>query len=87
MLHETLRAMIDKGMPITPELMAGLKTKETKNQPRNDLRNGLILTGVGIGVVMIFGKIGCIALFLGVAFLIASLVEKRNKNGKQPPKP
>lgn len=87
MLHETLRAMIDKGMPITPELMAGLKTKETKNQPRNDFRSGLILMGVGIGVVIIAGKVGWIVLCLGVAFLIASLVEKRNKNDEQPPKP
>jgi hypothetical protein len=87
MLHETLRAMIDKGMPITPELMADLKTKETKTQPRNDFRSGLILTGVGIGLVMFIGKVGWIVLFIGLAFLIASLVEKRNKNDEQPPKP
>ena len=40
MLHETLRAMIDKGVPITPEFLgrsAG-KSEDQPRQPRNDFR-------------------------------------------------
>jgi Domain of unknown function (DUF6249) len=88
MLHETLRAMVEKGVPIPPELISNqMSAREGQaGRPRNDLRNGLILAGVGIGVVMLAGKAGWIILFVGVAFLIASMVENRNKNDTQPPK-
>lgn len=88
-LHETLRAMIDKGVPIPPEILGRSvgKSEDQPKHPRNDFRSGLILTGVGIGLVMFIGKVGWIVLFVGVAFLIASLVEKGNKNDDQPPKP
>ena len=90
--NETLRSMIEKGMPITPELVDSLKAKRpvtAGNGPgarqRNDLRNGLILMGVGMGVVMLAGKPGWIVFFLGVAFLVCALLEKP-KNPDQPPK-
>jgi hypothetical protein len=79
--HETLRAMIDKGVPITPELLAHSR------DPRNDLRSGLILVGMGTGLIVLGGKVGLILLFIGVALLIVWLVEKRNKNDEQPRKP
>jgi hypothetical protein len=93
--NETLRAMIDKGLPITPELVDSLKSKRseaegegTGNRSHKDLRNGLILTGIGIGIVVLCGKPGWIVLFLGVAFLLIGMLNlgKGNKNGDQPPK-
>jgi hypothetical protein len=90
MMHETLRVMIEKGVPVTPELIASLTTKEkgrheTENsQTRYYLLPGLILTGIGIGVVSLAGKPGLIVLFIGVAFLIVWSVEKKNK-GNEPP--
>jgi hypothetical protein len=99
MANETLRAMIEKGLPITPELVASLKSKSpdaegagtdstTGNRSHKDLRNGLLLTGIGIGVVMLCGKAGWIILFLGVAFLLIGILNigKGNKNSDQPPK-
>lgn len=80
--NETLRAMIDKGLPITPELVDSLKSKQPKTetggpggQSHKDLRNGLILTGIGIGVVMLCGKPGWIVLFIGVAFLLTGMLK------------
>jgi hypothetical protein len=76
MMHETMRAMLEKGVPIPPELFADGKT--SLNIPsvsaRNDLRNGLILIGAGVSIIILAGKIGLIPLFIGVAMLIAWLI-------------
>jgi hypothetical protein len=85
MLHETLRAMVDKGVPIPPELLNKSESDLTK-RPRNDLRSGFILTGIGIGIVLFIGKPGWIILFLGVAFLVIASLENKDKNNDQPPK-
>lgn len=81
MLHETLRAMIEKGVPIPPELL----TKPNQDSPsqdrpyraRNDLRGGLILVGVGAGLIMVAGKVGWILVFIGAARLVVWLIEDR----------
>lgn len=92
MLHETLRTMVEKGVPIPPEMFKKTEhefmehDKSTDKRPRNDLRNGLIFIGIGIGVVMLTGKAGYIILFLGVAFVVASFLEKKDKNDAPPPK-
>jgi hypothetical protein len=86
MLHETVRAMVDKGVPIPPEMF---KTADNASKrPRNDLRTGLILIGIGSGLVFLHTQgAGFIVLFLGVAFLIASFFDKKNRNDEQPPQP
>jgi hypothetical protein len=85
MLHETVRAMVDKGVPIPPEMFK--TTDNASKRPRNDLRTGLILIGIGSGLVFLNTKAaGFIVLFLGAAFLIASFFDKRNRNDEQPPK-
>ena len=89
MLHETVRAMVEKGVPIPPEMF---KHEENESplfaggakRPRNDFRKGLILAGVGIGVVIVAGKAGWIVLFMGIAFLVASLFEKDKSDGQPP---
>ena len=81
MQHETMRAMIEKGMPIPPELL----TKPNQDSPsqdrparvRNDLRGGLILVGVGAGLLMLAGKVGWILVFIGAARLVVWLIEDR----------
>lgn len=93
MLHETLRNMVEKGVPIPPEMFQKTErgfmdhAKSGRNHPRNDLRTGLILTGMGIGIVLFIGKPGLIILSLGVAFLVIALLEKKDRNIDQPPKP
>jgi Domain of unknown function (DUF6249) len=100
--HETLRAMIEKGVPITPELLAQLKSKDPgDSQPKDGSRHllpGLICSGVGIallignlnsnrsGIPGIPAFAGWIVLFVGVAFLIVWWVERKNKNDAQPPR-
>lgn len=93
MLHETLRTMVEKGVPIPPEMFQKTdrgfmdQDKTGRKQPRNDLRSGLMLTGMGIGIVLFIGKPGLIILSLGVAFLVIALLEKKDRNIDQPPQP
>jgi hypothetical protein len=51
-LHETLKASIDKGQPIPPEVIEAI-TNDVKIKrppsPERDLRVGIIWLGVGIG--------------------------------------
>jgi ABC-type Fe3+-siderophore transport system permease subunit len=100
--HETLRAMIEKGVPITPELLAQLKNKDSEdlkpNSASRHLLPGLICAGVGAallisnfnsnqsGIPGVPAAAGWIVLFVGVAFLIVWLVERKNKNDAQPPR-
>lgn len=90
MLHETVRAMVEKGVPIPPELFNQAKNEspfaDSAKRPRNDLRTGLIMTCLGVGIVLFIGKPGWIILFLGVAFLLIASFGKKNKNDDQPPK-
>ncbi len=92
--HETLRMMIDKGMPITPELVAELRSKGPHGTGQNPTRKsglfpGLVLAGIG-AALLISGhgdtKAGCIVLFIGVAFLVTWLVERQHQSNTQPPK-
>ncbi len=99
MMNETLRAMIDKGQPITPELLDSLKGNKNGVagpgagsiggnfiRQRNDLRTGVILMGVGLGILFLAGKPGWIVFFIGLAYLVVSRIE-RNKPGNPPPQP
>jgi hypothetical protein len=86
MTHETLRAMIDKGIPLTPDVVASIKPQiGVSERSRRDLRSGIILTSIGVGLLMFVGKPGYIVLFLGVAFLVLSVVD-RQKAPELPPK-
>ncbi len=100
MMHETMRAMIEKGVPITPELLVQLQNRPSifsnqHGQSRNrNLLGGLIFTGVGTALLITNlgrnsgdGKLGLVFLFMGLAFLIVWFVERKDKNNQQPPKP
>jgi hypothetical protein len=93
MAHETLRAMIDKGMPITPELVAEIRSKGPSAgglypQRGNRLFPGLVLVGIGTALLLAGPgetKGGLIVLFIGLAFLVSWAVERKNPNDAQPP--
>jgi len=89
--HETLRTMIEKGVPITPELIANLNVRAKKHEEAGNpqtryLLPGLILVGAGVGVMTLRERPGLIVLLIGVAFLVVWFVERKNKNDAQPPK-
>ena len=92
MVNDTLRLMIEKGVPITPELVDSLRSRSGRGaggtlgdpRQRKDLRAGLILMGVGLGVVLLAGKAGWIPFCIGAAFLAVWLFE-RDKTPSQPP--
>jgi len=86
MLHDTVRLMIEKGTVIPPEL---LNPTPAVRRPQSDLRSGLVLLGIGLGVSIYFlGKsnhawgLGLIPMFMGIALLITWKVE-RNKDQKK----
>ena len=88
MMHQTIRSMVDKGMPIPPELLNkehDITEPVPRRGQRNDLRNGLLFIGIGVGSIIVAGRAGWIIFFMGIAFVIASRFEKRETDG-QPPK-
>jgi hypothetical protein len=82
-LHETLRAMIDKGVPIPPELITG---PGVRRRTKSDLRSGLIMLAFGAGLLLLLhssggaGRIGWIPILIGVAFLVTWFIEKKDNN-------
>jgi hypothetical protein len=89
-LHETLRAMIEKGVPIPPELLRAptpaLDASEAeRDDPRTALRQGLFLValGVGIGAWLLIKSsdswgLGFIPFLVGLSFLAEWRLEKRS---------
>jgi hypothetical protein len=71
--HETIRLMIEKGQPVPPELFLDPKVV----RPRSDLRRGVVLTAIGVGIVAYLLSdhdsdwgLGLIPLLIGVGYLI-----------------
>jgi hypothetical protein len=81
MLHETLRAMVEKGVPIPPDLLARPAARMPRQKSYNDLRGGLVMLGIGVGVVVLAGKVGFISIFIGVALLLVWFIERKNNGG------
>jgi len=102
MLHETIRTMVEKGVPIPPELLSKwgggwsptcppggspFQNVFGPPAPRNDLRTGVLMTGLGIGLTNFIGDPGAIVLFLGIAFILVGIFQKKKPLPEQPPKP
>ena len=54
-LHRTVRMMVEKGQPVPPELLSSPAAAPVIVRPWYDLRRGIVLVSVGVGVVMFFG--------------------------------
>ena len=92
--HETARVALEKGQPLPPMPDTWQRDEQStgdgKSANRHDLRGGLILLAVGVGVYLWLGKagghgasfLGTIPAFIGVALLlnyaITSLTKKRS---------
>ena len=83
-LHETLRIMIEKGMPIPPELIS---TKQRWG--RSLLLNGSAMIATGLGLLLFlsgfsgrYWAFGLIPLLIGVAEIVLWQVEQKNNQSK-----
>jgi hypothetical protein len=57
-LHETLRAAIEKGQPMPPELIDALRgggggDDNRPTGPDTDLRRGAVMVGAGLGIMLL----------------------------------
>jgi len=75
--HQTLKSLIEKEQPITPELLRSIPGRKEENE-QNDVRKGVIISSSGIGLILfgIFGVderalwgIGLMVTVIGVAIL------------------
>jgi hypothetical protein len=81
MRFNTIRFLVEKGVPLTPELIESLKNKsrlsvKTKYDGHGYLSWGIILLAAGIGLWFAAGKAGLIVLFVGAANLVLWTVDR-----------
>jgi hypothetical protein len=86
-LHRTVRMMVEKGQPVPEALFA---TPASPIRQRSDMRRGVILTMVGVGVMIFFGAmddwdggawaLGIIPFLIGAGYLLVWKLEQ-NKAG------
>jgi hypothetical protein len=90
-LHRTVQTMVEKGQPVPTALLA----PPALPRPRSDLRRGVILVMVGLGIGVFFlatdwgdssWSIGAIPFLIGVGYLIVWKLESK-KNDNPPPVP
>lgn len=93
--HETARLALEKGQPLPAQPASGFHDRTDSKGGRNDIRTGLILIAVGVGLAVFFKTvgardamgIGAIPGFIGVALLLFGLFSPRSSpNENQPPK-
>jgi uncharacterized protein DUF6249 len=95
-LHKTVRMMVEKGQPIPPALFATPAAVSTASglRPWYDLRRGIVLMAVGVGIIMFFGisagwdegvwALGLIPGLIGVGYILAwRLAYREEKELKQ----
>jgi len=81
MMHRTIRLMVEKGQPV-PEALLNPPPHVRK---RSDMRRGVILLMIGIGLTLFFGAVndwnngawtlGLIPLLIGVGYLVVWKLE------------
>lgn len=80
LIHETALRLAEKGQPVPPELFMG------KDEPFSDLRRGVVLIGLGIGLSLFMYQVnapwsvGLIPFFMGAGYLIVWKLDAE-KNG------
>ncbi|MEY2481645.1 MAG: hypothetical protein QOK24_173 [Verrucomicrobiota bacterium] len=88
-LHRTVRMMVEKGQEVPPALFAPPPVMRA----RSDMRRGVVLVMVGIGIMIFFGAVndggawslGMIPFLIGAAYLVVWKLEGRKD--KVPPLP
>jgi hypothetical protein len=95
-LHKTVRMLVEKGQPIPPALLqtSAAVSAATGLRPWYDLRRGIVLMAVGVGIIMFFGisagwdegvwALGLIPGLIGVGYILAwRLAYREEKELKQ----
>ena len=89
MMHRTIRMMVEKGQPVPPALLA---PPAPAQKARSDLRRGVVLGMIGIGVMLFFGAvndweggswaIGVIPALIGAGYLLVWKLEGGSMKAK-----
>ena len=92
MQHRTIRMLAEKGQPIPPALLA---PPTPAIRQRSDMRRGVVLTMVGIGLMLFLGAVndweggawslGLIPLLIGAGYLIVWKLEGKKDVSSPPP--
>ena len=90
-LHRTVRMMVEKGQPVP----AALLNPPPALRQRSDLRRGVVLTMIGLGLIMFFGAVndweggawtlGLIPFLIGAGYLLVWKLDTKKDN--PPPLP
>ena len=94
MQHRTIRMLAEKGQPIPPALLA---PPTPAIRQRSDMRRGVVLTMVGVGLMIFFGAVndweggawslGLIPFLIGAGYLIVWKLEGKKDVSSPPPVP
>jgi hypothetical protein len=92
MMHRTIRIMAEKGQPIPPALLA---PPVPAVRQRSDMRRGVVLCMVGLGLMLFFGAvneweggswaIGVIPFVIGLGYLLVWKLESKKDVPSPPP--
>jgi len=92
MMHRTIRMMAEKGQPIPPALLA---PPTPAVRQRSDMRRGVVLCMVGLGLMLFFGAvneweggswaIGVIPFVIGLGYLLVWKLEGKKDVSSPPP--
>jgi Domain of unknown function (DUF6249) len=90
-LHRTVRMMVEKGQPVPEALL----NPPPAQRQRSDLRRGVVLTMIGIGLMVFFGAVndweggswtlGLIPFLIGAGYLLVWKLDTKKDN--PPPLP
>jgi hypothetical protein len=90
-MHRTVRMMVEKGQPVPEALL----NPPTAQRQRSDLRRGVVLTMIGIGLMAFFGAVndweggswtlGLIPFLIGMGYLLVWKLDTKKDN--PPPLP
>ncbi|MGI8819598.1 MAG: DUF6249 domain-containing protein [Chthoniobacterales bacterium] len=91
-LHRTVRLMVEKGQPVPEALFA---TPHSPAKLRSDVRRGIVLVMVGLGLMIFFGAssdwdggswaLGVIPFLIGAGYLLVWKLEGPKRSTDNPP--